>query len=343
MRRKVNPMALAAASLALLSACGGGGESVDNSLSNEVAQGYAADASTMPVNAAAGLEAAATALEAGLLSASGSAAGTAAAGGSSEAERAYARSATPERLTALASTPAVTSACPGGGSVSWTASGPTLALLLNGQLDAGESYDATFNACAGTTPGLTLDGRFTLTVTARSSTAVDLGFTATALQVSTAQGRVVVNGSLRSQRSSTTNASGATATTSRLTSASFTAASTIASRLGSYELRNLDWSVTRTRDAAGSLLSTAHLGSLNLAASATRRPAATLQIESTGSLSLASDGAVAQGSYSLITANDKLSVVYGTGTVTLSLDLGNNGTVERSWTINRSAFLSEAG
>jgi hypothetical protein len=347
MHRKHNPIALAAASLALLSACGGGSESTDSSLSNDAAQGYSADASTMPVSAAAALEAAATALEAGVLGSSGSSAGTSDAGGGSGAERATALQATPNRTTALATPLATTrpviTACPGGGSVSWIASGPTLALLLNGQLDAGESYEATFNACAGTTPGLTLDGRFNLSVAASSSTAADLGLTATDLQVSAAQVRVVVNGNLRSQRSNATNASGGTAMTSRLTSASVTLASTVATRLGSYELRNLDWSVVRTRNAAGELLSTAHLGSLNLATSTTRRPAATLQIVTAGSLTLASDGAAAQGSYSLVTATDKVSTVYGSGTVTFSLDLGNNGSVERSWTINRSSFLGEAG
>ena len=56
----------AAACAALLAACGGGGTDDTSALGTESAQGYAADATTMPVAAATGAEAAVGVLEAAL-------------------------------------------------------------------------------------------------------------------------------------------------------------------------------------------------------------------------------------------------------------------------------------
>jgi len=322
------PFTLAAtAAAALLAACGGGGYDADTGLSTEVAQGYAADAASMPVQAATGVDASVVALEAAL----------AASGTSASREQ--------PQVSALLETtlPGGTVACANGGTLTWGVSGGTSQTQLNGQLDAGESYVVTYAAC-GTGSGVVLDGAVTLAVTARSSSASDLTLTATALQQTTAMGQFVLDGSQRWQRSVVATSGGGTQVTGQLSSSgSITLASTISARRASYTLNSLDWTVVKTFDANGALVSRTHQGNLSLAASTPRRPNATLQISTQGALTLASDGLAAQGGFVVVTRYDKITGNYGSGTVTLMLDIGNDGSIDRTWTLTRPTFNGEAG
>ena len=82
---------------------------------------------------------------------------------------------------------------------------------------------------------------------------------------------------------------------------------------------------------------------VGLAANSTRRPAATLTIVTEGALTLASDGFASEGRFSAATGRDKLSVNCGQTLVSIALDLGNNGSVDRTWTLERAAFFNQAG
>lgn len=311
---------LACALAGLIAGCGGGsGDDLDQVLSSETAQGYAADAQAMPLSAGTTVQLATLALEASLR------------GGTI----------TPANTTPQAS---ATVACANGGSVSISISGGTASQRLNGIFDAGETYTVSFDNCGHLDDQGVLDGSLSLAVTAYSATQADLTHSANALRLTSSQGRYTLQGAVREQRSSTATAGGGQRLSSVLTSSGLGLQSLVAGRNSSYELRALDWTVICLLDNTGLLVQRSHQGTLSLAVSTARRPNATLQVVTHGTL-VASDNGLyaAQGSFSLATHNDRIAVTYGGTTVTLELDLGNNGSIDRRWTLPRLSFDGEAG
>lgn len=325
------PIALAAlTTTALLAACGGGNDS--DSLSAEIAQGYAADGVTMSVAGASGVDAATETLENALATTAAAAA---------TREQALAADATPS----AAGSASATVNCPTGGTVAWTVSGDT-ATLGNGQLDAGETYSVTYTNC-GAADGSTLDGTTSLAVTSRSGGNVAFTHQTTNLTYRTPNSVFVQNGSVTVDRSVATTTSGRTVTR-RVTSAGISLTSTITGTFGtrnaSYNLRSLDWTVVRTYNTSGALVSRTHQGSVVIDASTPRRPNATLNVTTQGTLTLdGTDGAAASGSFTIVTARNKIACTYGNGVATLTLDLGNDGTIDRTWVITRTELKGEAG
>lgn len=304
---------------ALLAACGGGTDGPDQALSSQTAQGYAADSQAMPLAATTTVQVATLTLESAL----------------------YGGVPTP---TAQGPQSAVTAACNNGGSISFSISGGTPGQRLNGVLDAGETYTINFNNCGHLDDRGVLDGSLTLAVTAYSQTDADLTHAANALRLSNSQGTYTLQGSVREQRSSTATAGGGRRLASRQTSSGLGLQSLVAGRGSSYELRSLDWTVVCMLDTTGLLVERTHQGTLLLAASTPRRPNATLQVATQGTL-VASDNGLyaAQGSFSLTTNHDRIAVSYGVTTVTLELDLGNNGSIDRRWTLPILSFHGEVG
>jgi len=316
---------------ALLGACGGG-DDAGSTLSQEVAQGYAADATTMTVLAASSVDSAADALETALGSSSGvtTDATTGASAGNTLMQ--------PQAL----GLPGATVDCAAGGTVTWGITGGTSVQQLNGQLDAGETYHVTYAAC-GVDGALVLDGGLTLVVTAIGNGTADLTLTASALKGTTAQGSTTLNGNKRRQRTVVDLGGGARVVTAQLSSTGVTLDSSFGTRQASYELKSLNWTVVRTFSTTGTLTSRTHQGSLSLAASTPRRPNATLQISTSGALTLGSDGLASAGNFSVTTSNDRIACSYGSGTITLELDLGNNGSIDRTWILQRVVYNAEAG
>ena len=317
-------MTLSALAAAVLAACGGGGGDAGGSLSTANAQGYAADSATMPVSAATAVDDSVSTLEAALATSASS----------STDQRPL--SAQPQAITGSV-------ACAGGGTVAWSVSGSTPALEANGQFDTGEVYAVTYNQCTASDGTTVLDGSASLTVNARTSSTVDLTHQTSALTLTTSTGQWVLNGSTRAVRSTIATASGGTQVTSQLTSSGISLNSTIGTRQASYSLETLSWTVVRTYGASGQLTGRTQQGTLVLDASTPRRPNATLQITTNGALTIGSDGLAASGSFSVIDAHDTITCTYGNGSLTLTLDLGNDGTIDRSWTITNTDFNSSAG
>lgn len=316
---------------AALAACGGGGSSVAE-LSDAVAQGYAADASTMPTATFGALDAVGDSLDEAL-----EASGVAAAQASDDARR--------QALAAVSPADVTTSVdCVGGGTVQWTVTGGTLETQLNRQLDTGENFDITYAQCV-TREGVTLDGRAVVDVTLRSDAADDLAMTVDGLTATGVAGATfLLNGELRNERTRETQEGGGRSLTSRFTSNAFTLASTIGVRQANYTLQSLDWSVTRVRDAQGLLTARSHEGALSLAARTPRRPDATLDIATSGALQIADDGYAAAGGLTVSTNLNRWTVSWSLpSTVTIQFDAGNNGTVNRTWTLTRQGLLDQAG
>jgi hypothetical protein len=310
-----SPCRLAAALLALgLAACGGGSapgaDALAIALPADTAQGYAADAATMPAAAALGLGAATALLEVGL-------AGTSTAGGSVP--------------------------CLGGGRVAWSATGASPALLSNGRLDAGEMFAVTFMACSGGPGEAVLDGSLTLTVNAYSDSAADLSLVARALTQTTPFARTSFDGSVRLQRSTVLLAGGGRQQASLFTASALSLSSTRSGRQASYSLLALSWSESASYDANGTLTARTQSGLLDMVAASPRRPTATLHISAQSTLALGSDGLVSTGTFSLTADRDRLAVNVSPTTVTVQLDVGNDGRIDFSWTLPRSTFFDAAG
>lgn len=324
--------ALAALASAALAACGGGG-GADDGVSNEQAQGYAADAATMPVAAGTAVGAATLTLQSAV-----AAGGTASAKTSGEGDIAAAGQMQPQDTGPVTTVP-----CALGGSVSWVASGLPLAQLINRRLDAGETYDITYSQCGTAITGVVLDGSLRVVVNAADSTGFDFTTTATALSSTTLQGRYVLDGTWRHQLTVTTTAGGGTQRVDRLATTLASLTSTVGTRQARYELRNMDWTTTDVWNSASQPVSRSHNGTLELFASTPRRPSATLQVATIGTLVIGADGLAESGGFSVVAGGDKWSVTYAATTVTIALDLGNNGSVERTWTLQRLTFHGEAG
>lgn len=328
-RFTLRPLLLAVAASALLAACGGGDDGDD--LPTDVAQGYAADGITMSVASTAAVDASADALEAALAATATAASGR---------EQVLAAKVGPDATASL------TAECATGGTVSWTVTGDA-ATIGNGQFDAGETYSVVYNAC-GTAGGGSIDGSAALTVTARSASLVAFTHQTSALTHVTTNGSFVHDGSVTVSRSEAALAGGGREITRRITSPGVTLTSRIGTvagtRTATYRLNSLDWTVSRTYGGSGELTGRSHQGSVSIAASTPRRPDATLDITSQGTLTLDGAGvAAAEGSFTVVDARNRIRCVYGAGIATLTLDLGNDGSIDRTWVITLTRLVGDAG
>jgi hypothetical protein len=316
----------------LLAACGGGGgDEAERAgeLASSTAQGWAADAQAMPVATATTVQAATRTLESALAA---SPAALAAAAG---------------RATALAARPLSLSLvlpCTGGGHVAARISGGSTASQLNGVLDAGERFELVFDACRSATGSARFDGALQIDVAAADAADLDVTHRAQALVFTDATGRYTLDGSVREQRRTSGLPAGRQRMASRLSSPGLALLARVDGRNSSHELRTLDWTVVLTVDAASALVERSHAGTLVLAVNTPRRPNATLAITTEGTLVATPGGLFAtQGSFSVATQRDRIAVDYAGTQVQLSLDLGNDGSIDRRWTLPRSSFDGEAG
>lgn len=315
--------AASVAAVCFLAACGGSGGDDDDSpssagISNEVAEGYAADSAAMPVVAADGVDLAVETVESGL------AAGVARGG-------------------VTAQSTSGSRACAGGGTVDWTVTSANPANEGNGQLDAGEVVDATYAGCIAADGTTTLDGSLKVTVIARDATSSDLTLLLSGLKITKPAGSFTVGGGLRLQRETAAVDGGGSERRRTLSSESVAMVTLIGQRESNYNLRDVDWSVVKTYDAGGAFVSRAHSGELTLEADNPRRPDAQLAIATDGALTVGSDGYVAAGRLVATSTENQLSATWAAGSVTITLDLGRDGSIDRTWTITRETLLGRVG
>jgi hypothetical protein len=332
MARHFFRMGIACAAALGLAACGGGGDPAPTvqPLGTTEAQAYAADASVMPMTAADGIDAAADAL-------------TRAVGdrlGRADAPARQALAGT--EAGPLATTAEITRDCSASGRIVWTATGASAAELDNDRFDAGEVYAVRFEDCA-TVGGRTLTGSATVTVIARSTGLIELGLSMSGLAYTSTMGGFTLSGEVQRRLEWVQADDGSQSLTGRLTASSVALATTIGQRQASYTLASLQWTVSRGLNAGGDEFRRSHEGSLQMAAVTPRRPDATLDIASTGSLTASDDGLTASGTLRVTNTANEWSVVYGGGSATITLDFGRDGTIDRNWTLERREFHDKAG
>jgi len=296
----------AVALLALLSACGGGGDTTsDTTVSAETTESVSANSLSMTedsANAASSMLATAQAVVAG----------------------------------AQASQ---THACAGGGTAVYTVSGGSLGGATNGQLDAGEVYSLQFHTCVGSAGAASVDGTMTLEVTAASAGAVTVQTSTQGVVVALPQRTLTLDGSSTLAQTVVTN--GATSvTTNRWTSPQITLTSLRNARASSLTLSGVDF--TRSVTTTGAVVSgSAGHGTLTLAA-ALPNGSWTAEIATQGTVSHDANGVPTAGSWQITLPHNLIGLQVGAGTATVTVDHGPDGAIDHTYTFSVSTLSSQA-
>lgn len=328
----------AAVLLLALTACGGGGggadEAGDDSLSDDTATNYAADSTLVASDTATAVETAVVTAEAVTATQAGS---SAAATGRSTAQAA----ASGEGLAGAQAVANVPVACPGGGSANLTITGGTALSVLNGQFDAGEVYAITFDQCVAASGAAQVNGALTLTVQSAGSGSLAAAVTASALQVGLPRGSLSYSGSASWSASRNDNGGGVTVATSQLTADQLSVTTAYGARSSQFALSAVD--VQRSSTWSGELLqSSAMSGTWTLTASGVNGNfSATVATQR--NCSFDAEGNPTGGGWSLDLPTLRLTMSVASGSATLQLDSGKDGSVDRSWTVTLPEMEAAAG
>jgi hypothetical protein len=319
----------------LLTACGGGG--ADNAGGGTATPLSQSDATADSANASATGSDTAAALDTVVDTTSALAQSTAQAAGIGD-DRMHAQSATPSAITN------VTVNCAGGGTATVTVTGGTAATQLNGQLDAGEHYSVTYAQCTGQAGYAQLNGGVEMDVTAAdhttspSSLAVNL--TVSHLVLSLPAGNATLDGSATLSRSVATSG-GTTTTTSHVTVPGATLATAFNARTGSFTLSDLD--ATRVVTSVNGVATASQYdGHHTLSGTAWGRTFS-MTVATTGHVDYDANGALVSGAWTVIRPKATVATTIANGLVVITVDDGNDGTIDHTWTFPAAQLASSAG
>ena len=326
---------------ALLIACGGGGASGDTGTSGATPTGLTQDVATAEVaNATSSGEDTASAFD--------SAIDTTASLAAAVAQPAAAESSSGLMHAMAAGSPSpvtgVTVDCAGGGTAVLSITGGTLASQLNGQLDAGEHYSVNFAQCKGATGSAQLDGGVEMDVVSAdhgsSPSTSAINVTVTNLALTLPSGTATLSGTASASRSVVTS-NGTTTTTSHVTVPSATLATAFNGRTGSFTLTNLD--ATRTVTAVdGVVTGSQYSGHHALSGTANGR-SFSLNVATTGNASYGANGALVSGTWTVVRPNATIATTIAAGTVIVTVDEFNDGTIDHTWSFTTAQLNAAAG
>jgi len=263
---------------------------------------------------------------------------------------AQAASATSERMHTLSAGPAaagvtnVTVDCAGGGTATLSITGGTAASELNGQLDAGEHYSVSYAQCTGQAGYAQLNGSVEMDVTsadhATSPASLSVSLTVANLALSLPAGSATLNGTATVSRS-VAEADGTTTTTSHVTVPSATLVTAFNARSGSFTLSDLDATRTLT-SVAGIVTASQYAGHHTLSGSANGRTFS-LNVATTGNTSYDATGALVSGTWTAVRPHATIATTLANGTVVMTVDDGNDGTIDHTWTFTAAQLNAAAG
>ncbi len=329
--------AAALASGMLLTACGGGGDSTPPATTTPLSQ---PDATADSANASSTGNDTASALDTVIDTTSALALATASAS-SAPADREQALSAGASAASGVTN---VTVNCAGGGTATLSITGGTAASELNGQLDAGEHYSVTYAQCTGAAGYAQLNGNVEMDVVsadhATSPASVAVNLTVTGLALSLPAGTATLNGTASVSRS-VVSAGGTTTTTSHVTVPSATLATAFNARSGSFTLSDLDATRTLTT-VAGVVTASQYDGHHTLSGSANGRTFS-MTVATTGNVSYDATGALVSGAWTVVRPHATIATTVANGTVIITVDDGNDGTIDHTWTFPAAQLVAAAG
>lgn len=306
---KNRPALLASAALAaLLTACGGGSDdaSAADTVSQDRAQSMSADSSAMATDGTDGAQALLATTQA--VVASGSASQTV--------------------------------NCPGGGTAVFTVTGGSVSQLTNGVLDAGEVYSVTFNGCRGSMGAVALTGSATLTVVSNGNGVLAVNTATQNLQVALPLRTLTYNGS--SSLSQTVTTTGATTTTvNRWTSPRIEVRSVRNfGRTSTFTLSNVD--LTRTFVQSGGVISARSASGTHTLDAVLPNGSWSITVATQGAVSYDANGVPTQGAWTITLPNHIVGVNVVPGTLTVTVDIGGDGTIDRTYVFSTTTIVNEA-
>jgi hypothetical protein len=250
----------------------------------------------------------------------------------------------PQVLTAGAPVTNVTVNCAGGGTATLSITGGTSASELNGQLDAGEHYSVAYARCTGQAGQAQLDGGVEMDVVsadhATSPATLSVNLTVTGLTLVLPNGSATLAGTATVSRSVVV-AGGTTTTTSHIAVPGATLATRFNSRSGTFTLSGLD--ATRTLTAvAGVTAASQYSGHHTLSGTANGRTFS-MNVSTTGNVSYDATGALVSGQWTVVRPRATVATVVANGTVVITVDDGNDGTIDHTWTFPAPQLSAAAG
>lgn len=242
-----------------------------------------------------------------------------------------------EQPSAVVSVPV---SCPGGGSATIGISGGTPATLVNGKPDAGEIYAVNFTQCQWATGAPAVNGGLTMTVVSADGTTAQLSMELASLSVHLSRGTVALAGAV-SWKGSSHTVSPTTTTSSELQVANLGMTTAFGTRTSTFELRSAQ--VARVSQwINGAPVSSAASGSYTIA-SARPLNAFEATVVTGGSTQYGADGTPTAGLWTMAFPTWSMQMGVTGGTVTLSIDQGKDGVVEKTYTTTPSALSADAG
>ncbi|MBP5990286.1 MAG: hypothetical protein KA766_09775 [Piscinibacter sp.] len=306
--RRLAPIAAATALLALLAACGGGGGDAGapaNGVTQTEAQSMSANSAVLPADSVEG--------QASILSTT--------------------------RAVVAAGSASTTVNCPGGGTAQFTVTGGNA--LGNGQLDAGEIYSVTYTNCTGAAGAATLNGSATLTVVTASGGTTQVNTATQNLQIALPLRTLTVNGSSTLTETVADNGGGVIVTTHRWTSPQIVLTSVRNARTSTFTLSNVDQTraVTTTN---GVISARSRSGTITIDAQLPNG-SWTVTTATQGAVSYDANGVPTQGAWTITLPHNIIGISVVPGTLTVTVDWGADGTIDRTWTFTNAQVGSEAG
>jgi hypothetical protein len=298
---------LASAALAaLLAACGGGSDDgADTSVSQDKAQSMSADSSAMATDGSDGAQAVLATTQAVV------------AGGSASQ----------------------TVSCAGGGTAVFTVTGGSVSSVTNGVLDAGEVYGVTFNACRGSAGAVALTGSATLTVVSNGGGVLAVNTATQNLQVALPLRTLTYNGSSSLSQTVTTN--GATTTTvNRWTSPRIEVRSVRNARTSTFTLSNVD--LSRTFVQTGSVITSRSASGTHTLDAVLPNGSWSITTATQGAVSYDANGVPTQGARTITLPNHVIGVSVVPGTLTVTIDTGGDGSIDRTYVFSTATIVNEA-
>ena len=311
-------LTMSALSAALMIACGGGAED-PVPLSSQAATQHSANASVVGADAS-------SALDTTLLTATQLVPGTASALRTG-------------RKQALATSSGALS-CAGGGTATMTIAGAGVLEEINGRLDPGEVYQMAFIDCRGAGGQAVLNGSVTMTVVRAGSGVTEVTFSTTTLNATLPRGVVSFIGSASVQRTVLVTGNGSNVTT-HVTAASLAVTTDFNGRTGNFTLSDVD--LTRQASySAGTLLSASYNGSHALAGTVAGK-SFDYTVTTEGGTAFDANGVPTQGAWVVSLPHQFVRVTLANATVTIAIDEGKDGSIERSFSLPLALFGEAVG
>lgn len=227
--------------------------------------------------------------------------------------------------------------CAGGGTAVFTATGSNLG---NGQLDAGEVYNVTYTNCVGSTGAASLSGSATLTVVSAAAGAVEVTTSTSGIVVTLPQRVLTLNGT--STLSQTVVTSGAsTTTTNHWTSPQIVVTSQRNARNSSFTLTGID--ITRSITTTNGVISARSSSGTHTMNAVLPNGTWTVTTATNGAVSYDANGVPTQGAWTITLPNNRIGVSVVPGTLTVTVDFGADGSIDRTYTFTSAAIGAEAG